>query len=141
VTTKQCVLATSAEARLFSILRCVFLDSGNRSGPTRLLAKGWKRPDLRACRPQTLDETVFCRCHGRFAQLRGHWAFKHFAATEKALHALVGLFVVGPFKKDYNLPEVRQAMAQLAQIAKDRPSGAIPTKLVTRRPRRRPANG
>ena len=38
-------------------------------------------------------------------------------------------FVVGQFKKDRNLPEVRQALSQLAQISKDRPV-LIPTKLV-----------
>jgi hypothetical protein len=31
--TKQCVLATLAEARLFSILRCVFLDAGTGAVP------------------------------------------------------------------------------------------------------------
>lgn len=49
-------------------------------------------------------------------------AVKHFEPTQKALYDLVGLFITGPLKKEANRPEVRAAIAALAQVAKDRPT-------------------
>jgi hypothetical protein len=47
-------------------------------------------------------------------------AITHFEATRRALYDLVGLFVTGPLKKEAKRPEVRAAIAALAQVAKDR---------------------
>jgi hypothetical protein len=40
--------------------------------------------------------------------------------TQKTLYNLVGLFITGPLTKEASRPEVRQAIAVLAQIAKER---------------------
>lgn len=48
-------------------------------------------------------------------------AIKHFNATQKALHEVVGLFINAPVgTNDYYPPTVWNAISVLAQIAKDR---------------------
>jgi hypothetical protein len=47
-------------------------------------------------------------------------AVKHFEPTREALYNLAALFITGPLKSHANQPEVKQAIAALAQVAKDR---------------------
>jgi hypothetical protein len=95
-------------------------------------------------KPETTDQPA----EGwQFVSGVGLLAIKHFAAVNKALYDLTGLFITGPFKKEAGRAEVRAALSALAQIAKDTtPPGQpldiqpvpIPTTLVTPRPQRPP---
>jgi len=55
-------------------------------------------------------------------------AVKHFDPALKALYDLAGLFVTGPLRKEGKRPEVRAAIAALAQIAKDKPAETTPPR-------------